>query len=64
MLERGYTPSLWRIQKTVRLLVLLVLLAGPDLDDLLNASERFHRLLAEPRRKRKRQMALQQIGLS
>ena len=35
-----------------------LLLAGPTIADLLHASERFHRLLAEPPRARKPQMQL------
>jgi hypothetical protein len=55
MLAAHYAPSIWRAQKLVIGILRAAILGRLALDALLAASPRFHRLLAEPRRKRKLQ---------
>ena len=56
LLELKYAPSIWRVQKIVIWMLRMAILGKTDLADLEKAGVRFHRLLAEPPRKRKKQM--------
>lgn len=56
MLDLRFAPSLWRAQKFVIRVLLAAILGDVAIDALLNARPRFHRLLAERPRKRKKQV--------
>jgi hypothetical protein len=56
LLELNYAPSLWRVQKIVIRILLFAILGQLAIEALISAGTRFHRLLAEPPRKRKKQM--------
>jgi hypothetical protein len=56
MVAAKYAPSIWRAQKSVIAILRAAILGYVTLNALLDASPRFHRLLAEPPRKRKLQV--------
>jgi hypothetical protein len=56
MLDLRYAPSLWRAHKFVIRILLVAVLGDIAIEALLTAGPRFHRLLAEPPRKRKKQV--------
>jgi hypothetical protein len=53
LLDAGYQPSLWRVQKTAILLLVLAVLGPVPLARMLGVGPGLHRQLANPRRKRK-----------
>ena len=53
MIAADYAPSIWRVQKTVIMVLRIAILGRIALNAVLAAPTRFHRLLAEPPRKRK-----------
>lgn len=55
-IDARYAPSIWRVQKTVILILRIAILGQITMAALKAASVRFHRLLAEPPRKRKLQV--------
>jgi len=55
LLAAGYTPSLWRAYKIVVDTLRAAVLGQLPLHSLLALDPRVQRLLAEPRRRRKRQ---------
>ena len=56
LLDARYGPSIWRVQKIVIRLLRAALLGHIAIECLKIADARFHRLLAEPPRKRKNQV--------
>jgi hypothetical protein len=56
LLELKYAPSIWRVQKTVIWMLRMAILGHIAIACLKNLAARFHRLLAEPPRKRKKQV--------
>jgi hypothetical protein len=56
MIAADYAPSIWRVQKTVIMVLRIAILGNIALNAVLAAPTRFHRLLAEPPRKRKLQI--------
>jgi hypothetical protein len=56
LLELKYAPSIWRVQKIVIWMLRMAILGPTPLAHLKKADPRFHRLLAEPPRKRKKQV--------
>jgi hypothetical protein len=56
MLDLRYAPSLWRAHKFVIRILLAAILGDLAIEALETAQPRFHRLLADPPRKRKKQM--------
>ena len=56
LLDARYGPSIWRVQKIVIRLLRAALLGHIAVECLKTADARFHRLLAEPPRKRKKQV--------
>jgi hypothetical protein len=56
LIDAKYAPSLWRTQKFTLKILLGAILGPLTLQALLEASKRFHRLLAEPPRKRRLQV--------
>jgi len=56
LIDAKYAPSIWRVQKFVIAILRAAILGYIGFDALLDASPRFHRLLAEPPRKRKLQV--------
>ena len=56
MIDADYAPSIWRVQKTVIMVLRIAILGHIALNAVLAAPTRFHRLLAEPPRKRKLQL--------
>ena len=56
MIAADYAPSIWRVQKTVIMVLRIAILGRIALNAVLAAPTRFHRLLAEPPRKRKLQL--------
>ncbi len=56
MIAADYAPSIWRVQKTVIMVLRIAILGRIALNTVLTAPKRFHRLLAEPPRKRKSQV--------
>lgn len=56
MIAADYAPSIWRAQKTIIMVLRIAILGHIALNAVLNAPPRFHRLLAEPPRKRKLQL--------
>jgi hypothetical protein len=56
MIAADYAPSIWRVQKTVIMILRIAILGRIALNAVLTAPTRFHRLLAEPPRKRKLQV--------
>ena len=56
LLELKYAPSIWRVQKTVIWMLRMAILGHIAIASLKNLAARFHRLLAEPPRKRKKQV--------
>jgi hypothetical protein len=56
LIGANYAPSIWRVQKFVIAILRAAILGYVALDALLDASPRFHRLIAEPPRKRKLQV--------
>ena len=56
LLDLEYAPSIWRVQKIVIWMLRMAILGHTALAYLKKADVRFHRLLAEPPRKRKTQM--------
>jgi hypothetical protein len=53
MIDAAYQPSLWRVQKTAILLLVLAVLGPVPISRMLNAGPALHWQLANPRRKRK-----------
>jgi hypothetical protein len=56
MIAADYAPSIWRVQKTVIMVLRIAILGHIALNAVIAAPPRFHRLLAEPPRKRKLQL--------
>jgi hypothetical protein len=56
MIAANYAPSIWRVQKTLIMVLRIAILGHIALNAMLAAPTRFHRLLAEPPRKRKLQV--------
>lgn len=56
VLAAGYTPSLWRLTQLGAQILRNTLLGSLNLNDFLNAGAELHRTLADPPRKRKRQV--------
>jgi hypothetical protein len=56
MIAADYAPSIWRVQKTVIMVLRIAILGHIALNAVLAAPTRFHRLLAEPPRKRRLQV--------
>jgi hypothetical protein len=56
MIDAKYAPSIWRVQKTVILILRIAIIGVITMVALKAADARFHRLLAEPPRKRKLQI--------
>jgi hypothetical protein len=56
LLELRYAPSIWRVQKIVIWMLRMAVLGQTALAYLKKVGTRFHRLLAEPPRKRKKQV--------
>ena len=53
LIDAAYQPSLWRVQKTAVLLLVLAVLGPVPIRCMLNAEPALHRQLANTRRKRK-----------
>ena len=64
MIAADYAPSIWRVQKTVIMVLRIAILGRIALNAVLAAPKRFHRLLAEPPRKRKSQVKYPLTALS
>jgi Transposase DDE domain len=56
LLDLQYAPSIWRVQKTVIWMLRMAIMGHIAIEYLKSAGARFHRLLAEPPRKRKKQV--------
>jgi len=56
LLDLKYAPSLWRVQKTVIWMLRMAILGPIAITCLKSLAARFHRLLAEPPRKRPKQV--------
>jgi len=64
MLDLRYAPSLWRAHKFVIRILLAAILGNLAIEALERAKPRFHRLLADTPRKRKRQVQYPRQALS
>jgi len=58
LLDARYAPSRWRVYKALALLAVTLILGRPPLADFLAAPDRFHRVMADPPRKRKGQVPI------
>jgi len=56
-------PSLWRLQETAAMLLVLAIIGLPGLHHLIHAGPRMHRRLANSSRKRKPHLAYPLNGL-